>query len=156
MSNIPNAVCAAIPEDEQIMLETCRGPWFSINWMKSASRWFHHTDQQRCETRLCHSVFQRKEGWQSCPTTCLSSRQEKRLLSTGILTQHGCHIHRRVTVSTPKLRSELTLLRDHSGAFECYLTIHFSWNSSLFLYLQRVERKPCNYHAQAKWHNWSR
>jgi hypothetical protein len=23
--NIPNAVCAAIPEDEQIMLETCRG-----------------------------------------------------------------------------------------------------------------------------------
>jgi hypothetical protein len=32
------------PEDEQVMLETCRGPWFSINWMKSASRWFHYTD----------------------------------------------------------------------------------------------------------------
>jgi hypothetical protein len=29
------------PEDEQVMLETCRGPWFSTNWMKSASRWFH-------------------------------------------------------------------------------------------------------------------
>jgi hypothetical protein len=28
--NIPNAVCAAAPEDEQVMLETCRGPWFSI------------------------------------------------------------------------------------------------------------------------------
>jgi hypothetical protein len=26
------------------MLETCRGTWFSINWMKSASRWFHYTD----------------------------------------------------------------------------------------------------------------
>jgi hypothetical protein len=26
----------------------CRGPWFSINWMKSASRWFHHTDILGC------------------------------------------------------------------------------------------------------------
>jgi hypothetical protein len=24
--SIPNAVCAATPEDEQVMLETCRGP----------------------------------------------------------------------------------------------------------------------------------
>jgi hypothetical protein len=24
--NIPNAVCVAPPEDEQVMLETCRGP----------------------------------------------------------------------------------------------------------------------------------
>jgi hypothetical protein len=31
-------------EDEQVMLETCRGPRFSINLMKSASRWFHYTD----------------------------------------------------------------------------------------------------------------
>jgi hypothetical protein len=23
-------------------------PWFSINWMKSASRWFHYTDILRC------------------------------------------------------------------------------------------------------------
>jgi hypothetical protein len=29
--NIPSAVCAAPREDEQLMLETCRGPWFSIN-----------------------------------------------------------------------------------------------------------------------------
>jgi hypothetical protein len=43
--NIPSAVCEAPPEDEQVMLETCRGPWFSINWMKSASRWFHYTDK---------------------------------------------------------------------------------------------------------------
>jgi hypothetical protein len=41
--SIPNAVCEAPPEDEQVMLETCRGLWFSINWKKSASRWFHYT-----------------------------------------------------------------------------------------------------------------
>jgi hypothetical protein len=33
------------PEDEQIMLETCRGSWFSINWMKSVWRWFHYPDK---------------------------------------------------------------------------------------------------------------
>jgi hypothetical protein len=42
--NISNAVCVAHPEDEQVMLETCRGPWFSIHWMNSASRWFHCID----------------------------------------------------------------------------------------------------------------
>jgi hypothetical protein len=41
--SIPNTVCAVPPEDEQVMLETCRGLWFSIKWMKSASRWFHYT-----------------------------------------------------------------------------------------------------------------
>jgi hypothetical protein len=35
--NIPSSVCVKPPEDEQVMLETCRGPWSSINWMKSAS-----------------------------------------------------------------------------------------------------------------------
>jgi hypothetical protein len=25
---------AAPPEDEQVMLETCRGPWFTVNWIK--------------------------------------------------------------------------------------------------------------------------
>jgi hypothetical protein len=44
--SIPNAVCGSPPEDEQVrvMLETCRGLRFSINWMKSASRWFHYTE----------------------------------------------------------------------------------------------------------------
>jgi hypothetical protein len=42
--NIPSAVCAASPEDEQVIFVRCRGPWFSINWMKIASRWFHYTD----------------------------------------------------------------------------------------------------------------
>jgi hypothetical protein len=42
--NIPNAVFVAPPEDEQVMLETFRDPWFSINWKKSASRWFYYTD----------------------------------------------------------------------------------------------------------------
>jgi hypothetical protein len=32
------------PEDKQVMLETCRGPSLLINWIKSASRWFHCTD----------------------------------------------------------------------------------------------------------------
>jgi hypothetical protein len=45
LRNIPIAVCVDPPEDEQVMLETCRGPWFSINWIKSASRWFHYTDR---------------------------------------------------------------------------------------------------------------
>jgi hypothetical protein len=40
---MPSAVCATTPEDEQIMLEPILGPWFSINWIKSASRWFHYT-----------------------------------------------------------------------------------------------------------------
>jgi hypothetical protein len=34
---------AAPPEDEQVILETCRGSWYSINWTKSASRWFQYT-----------------------------------------------------------------------------------------------------------------
>jgi hypothetical protein len=42
--NIPNAVCLAPPENEQVKLETCKGPSFSLNWMKGASRWFHYTD----------------------------------------------------------------------------------------------------------------
>jgi hypothetical protein len=41
--NIPSAVCVGPLEDEQLMLETCRGHWFSINWVKSASGWFHYT-----------------------------------------------------------------------------------------------------------------
>jgi trans-aconitate methyltransferase len=38
----------APPEDDQEMLKTCRSPWFSMNWMKSASRWFHDTDTLWC------------------------------------------------------------------------------------------------------------
>jgi hypothetical protein len=30
------------------MLETCRGPWFLINWIKSASCWFQYTDILWC------------------------------------------------------------------------------------------------------------
>jgi hypothetical protein len=42
--NIPNAVHVAPPEDEQVMLETRRGPEFLINLIKSASRWFYCTN----------------------------------------------------------------------------------------------------------------
>jgi hypothetical protein len=38
------AIVALPSEDEQVMLETCRDSWFSINWMKSASRWYRYTD----------------------------------------------------------------------------------------------------------------
>jgi hypothetical protein len=32
------------------MLETCRGPQFLINRIKSASHWFHYTDEaQHCQ-----------------------------------------------------------------------------------------------------------
>jgi hypothetical protein len=31
-------------EDEQVMLETCRGLLFLINWIKNASRWFYCID----------------------------------------------------------------------------------------------------------------
>jgi hypothetical protein len=35
-------------EDEQVMLETCRGPEFLIKWIKSASCWFYYTDILWC------------------------------------------------------------------------------------------------------------
>jgi hypothetical protein len=39
------------------MLETCRGLWFWINWIKSASRWFHYTDIcARTCVRVCVCV----------------------------------------------------------------------------------------------------
>jgi hypothetical protein len=31
---------------------TCRGPWFSINWMKTESRWFHYTDINSVPTKI--------------------------------------------------------------------------------------------------------
>jgi hypothetical protein len=45
--NIPSAVCSVPPEDEHVMLETCRGSRFSIKWMNSSSRWFHYAEIQR-------------------------------------------------------------------------------------------------------------
>jgi hypothetical protein len=46
--SIHNSVCVVPPKDEQVMLKTCRGPWFSINWIKGVSRWFHYTDVLWC------------------------------------------------------------------------------------------------------------
>jgi hypothetical protein len=46
--NILKGVFAAPPGDEQVMIDICSGPWFSINWMQSASRWFHYTDMLWC------------------------------------------------------------------------------------------------------------
>jgi hypothetical protein len=56
--NIPNAVCAPPPEDEQLMLETRTGLWFSINWMKIESWWFHSTDNYIVSPAV---IFRRSE-----------------------------------------------------------------------------------------------
>jgi hypothetical protein len=75
--NIPNAVCVAPPENEQVMLVTGRGLWFSINWMQGASLWFHYTEIAKwhtlkfrsfstgriCERRSCKSCFRRTISW---------------------------------------------------------------------------------------------
>jgi hypothetical protein len=53
--NIPSAVCVAPTDDEQVMLETCRGPWFSIIWIKSALRWFHYTDTYPSKSHILHN-----------------------------------------------------------------------------------------------------
>jgi hypothetical protein len=45
LSSTPTSACVAPPEDKQVMLRTCRVHWFSINWMKSASRWLNYTDK---------------------------------------------------------------------------------------------------------------
>jgi hypothetical protein len=48
---------ATVPQHKQGVLETCRGTWFSLNWMKSASRWFHYTDINPLNAELnpiCH------------------------------------------------------------------------------------------------------
>jgi hypothetical protein len=43
-----NSVCAEPPEDEQVMLETCRGFFLLINWIKNTSRLFHYNDILWC------------------------------------------------------------------------------------------------------------
>jgi hypothetical protein len=55
--SIPSAICEAPSEDEQVLLETCRGPWFLINWMKSASHWFHYTDILWCTVSRTLSLW---------------------------------------------------------------------------------------------------
>jgi hypothetical protein len=40
------------------MLETCRGSWCSINWIKSSSRWFHYTDIPWCTvSKTLNTIF---------------------------------------------------------------------------------------------------
>jgi hypothetical protein len=79
--------CVAPPEDEQVVLETCRGPWFSINWTISASRWFHYADilhtyssmkmeQTQCSYTLAFKlqkpVNHQEESIQQLPTVSLA------------------------------------------------------------------------------------
>jgi hypothetical protein len=44
-SSIASGVCLAPSEDEQVMLETCSGFQFTMNWIKRASRRFHCTER---------------------------------------------------------------------------------------------------------------
>jgi hypothetical protein len=57
------AVCVVPPEDEQVMLETCWGPWFLINWIKSASHWFHYTDILWCTVNKTLSLWNLSNMW---------------------------------------------------------------------------------------------
>jgi hypothetical protein len=70
--SIPNAVCSASTEDEQVMLETCRGLWFSINWMKSASRWFHYTDILWCTVNKTLNLSQEIVMYAKLYRTCFA------------------------------------------------------------------------------------
>jgi hypothetical protein len=63
LSQLTLYVCAAPPEDEQVILETCTGSWFSINWMKIASRWFHYADILWCT--VSKILSQSKSIWLS-------------------------------------------------------------------------------------------
>jgi hypothetical protein len=49
------AACLIPPEDEQVMLETCTGHQFLINWKDRASCWFHCTDF-RVVSDCCYSL----------------------------------------------------------------------------------------------------
>jgi hypothetical protein len=74
--NIPNAICAA----QQVMLETCTGPWLSINRMKSESCWFHDTDD------MCTLTWKQKTA-QKCVLYCTNSTnlQHHKCTRNGIL-----------------------------------------------------------------------
>jgi hypothetical protein len=93
--NIPNAVCAASPEYEQVRLETCRGPWFSINLMKSASCWFVYTDILWCTasktlSKANLSTLEERAAYLSSVTTKHSRKTAKHKLAsdfTTIITQ---------------------------------------------------------------------
>ena len=64
--------------------------------MKNVPRNSYRLHQQCCETVTMPFCVSKERRLTICPTMCLSSSKEKRLLSTGILTQHGCHIHWRL------------------------------------------------------------
>jgi hypothetical protein len=57
ITNISNAVCLAPPEDEQVMLETCRSPLILNKLNESASRWFHYTDILWCTVNKALSLL---------------------------------------------------------------------------------------------------
>jgi hypothetical protein len=84
--NIPSAVCAGPPDDEQIILRTCMGPWFSINWMRNASCWFHYTDDQSCNLLLLRWLA---GYWRTEKSGKLISWNNKTMQKHSVLCLHG-------------------------------------------------------------------
>jgi hypothetical protein len=54
--------CVAPPENEQVMLETFRGHYFVINWIKFASRWFYSTDLEFTLFVIVTQIFYETES----------------------------------------------------------------------------------------------
>jgi hypothetical protein len=80
----------APPEDEQVMLETCKGPWFSINWMKSTLRLFHYTMMHGQQNiKFCAIVFKNK-----CKT-CIHTLQCIELRSNMFRAPRGSRLEKR-------------------------------------------------------------
>jgi hypothetical protein len=112
-SNISNAVCANPPEDEQVMLETCRCLWFSINWMESASRWYKYTDILSCTVSitLSYSIL-------NYTFKCVRTRTTNQLMHCSdslLITFYTCYMFRRMYV----------IIRE-SSFVSCWVTLKIS------------------------------
>jgi hypothetical protein len=75
----------------------CRSPWFSINWMKGASRWFH------CSEWYCHlpnhHVHHHRHHWCVVICECLALHNVPDLRSTTDSIRQWAHLFTRVVKS---------------------------------------------------------
>jgi hypothetical protein len=128
--SIPNAVCAKPPKGEQVLVETCRGLWFSINWMKSASRWFHYTDTLWCTVNktLRHTVVEcssRRFKWVSNYLIFFLWRCDPTRATTSTVLMFLDHTQRRATVGRTPLDEW------SAGRRDLYLTTHKAHNRQI-------------------------
>jgi hypothetical protein len=54
-------------EDEQVMLEICKGPSFIMNWIISTSHWFHCTDKKVSLYVINYRVINKTRSGLSAP-----------------------------------------------------------------------------------------